>query len=93
MKFQLPQYLPKTYAASKQDRVIDASFRRHGQCYTEKYSNVFLWNPRNALTGMYRRRKKKNDTLSVSLSRDSQISTCAKCLNIKYKFYDSVVIL
>ena len=48
---------------------------------------AFLWNPWNVLTRMYRRRK-KNDTFCTSArDRDDQIATCAKLLNIKYKFY------
>ena len=48
MKFQLLQILPfqaKTYICCKQrkqDIIIDASFRLHGEFYAEKYSKVFL---------------------------------------------------
>ena len=43
----------------KQDRIIDASFRLHGEFYSEKYSKGFLWNPWNILTRMRRRNKEK----------------------------------
>ena len=68
----------------KEDRVINVSFRLHGEFYAKKYLKVFLWNPWNVLTRMHRRKKRHFCTY---LRRDNQIATSAKLLDITYESY------
>ena len=46
---------------------------------------VFLWNPRNVLMRMHRR--KKYETFCTCAGRDDKITTSAKLLDITYKSY------
>ena len=55
-KFRLPVNLlfySKTYAARRENnRVIDTSFRLHGEFYAENTQRYFLWNKWNVLMKM-----------------------------------------
>ena len=73
-----------------QHGVIDTSFRLHGEFYAKKCSKVFLWNIWNLLTRIHRRKMKqetKNDAFCTPGSRDDQIATSAKLLDITHESY------